>query len=292
MTRSIDEIREELTSGACISFLEKLERLEGDVMIHLSEEYRDCILSHQVVAPVSNRTGIKNIHGHEFLDFVLESEREFYGGLLSEGFRCCEFSEETQENEYLIPESEILAHFENFPQKPNQWPVFAKEKYASRLVMFEEPSKERSNTYVALTHRPDGPWPTYWSLNFEFSKSASYIWNGNGFQAANNNQPTFGNFATRRGENSDIDLIYFSHWPRGLANIAEQIAATYMKKTQAWNEVHFNTHAMKNLDLCETINLFLFYMLNWSPIPTKCNVSLTDMMRCRCQDLFFPTTYL
>ncbi len=29
MTRSIDEIREELTSGACISFLEKLERLEG-----------------------------------------------------------------------------------------------------------------------------------------------------------------------------------------------------------------------------------------------------------------------
>ena len=142
MTRSIDEIREELTSGACISFLEKLERLEGDVMIHLSEEYRDCILSHQVVAPVSNRTGIKNIHGYEFLDFVLESEREFYGGLLSEGFRCCEFSEETQENEYLIPESEILAHFENFPQKPNQWPVFAKEKYASRLVMFEEPSKE------------------------------------------------------------------------------------------------------------------------------------------------------
>ena len=51
-----------------------------------------------------------------FLDFVLESEREFYGGLLSEGFRCCEFSEETQENEYLIPESEILLILRNFPK--------------------------------------------------------------------------------------------------------------------------------------------------------------------------------
>ncbi len=30
-----------------------------------------------------------------------------------------------------------------------------RKSHASRLVMFE-PSKERSNTYVALTHRPDG----------------------------------------------------------------------------------------------------------------------------------------
>ena len=66
MTRSIDEIREELTSGACISFLEKLERLEGDVMIHLSEEYRDCILSHQVVAPVSTEQESKTSTGMNF----------------------------------------------------------------------------------------------------------------------------------------------------------------------------------------------------------------------------------
>jgi hypothetical protein len=246
MTRSIDEIREELTSDACISFLEKLEHLEGDVMVYLSEDHRDCILTHEMVVTVSNRAGIKNIHGHEFLDFVLESEREFYGGLLSEGFRCFELDENTQEQAYLITESELSAHFENFPQEPNHWPVFAKEIDSSKLVMFENPTVQRENTYIALTHRADKPWPTYWSLDLkESSNSKSNIWNGNGFQANNTNISTFGKFATRRGENADLDLIYFSHWPKGLGTIAEQMATTYMRKVQSWNNVHFNTYNMK-----------------------------------------------
>ena len=246
MTRSIDEIREELTSDACISFLDKLEHLEGDVMVYLFEEYRDCILSHEIVGAVANRAGIKNIHGHEFLDFVLDSEREFYGGLLSEGFRCFELDENTQEQAYLIPESELIAHFENFPQEPNHWPIFAKERDSSKLVMFEKPTVQRENTYIALTHRVDKPWPTYWSLDLkESSNSKSNIWNGNGFQANNTNSSTFGKFATRRSENADLDLIYFSHWPKGLATIAEQMATTYMRKVQSWNNVHFNTYNMK-----------------------------------------------
>ena len=112
--------------------------------------------------------------------------------------------------------------------------------------MFEKPTVQRANTYIALTHRVDKPWPTYWSLDLkESSNSKSNIWNGNGFQANNTNSSTFGKFATRRGENADIDLIYFSHWPKGLGTIAEQMATTYMKKVQSWNNVHFNTYNMK-----------------------------------------------
>lgn len=244
LTQSVGEIREKLTSDACKAFLDKLEELEGDVLIYLHEDYRECILKHPVLVQVKNRPGVMSLHGHKFLLFDQETQTKFYGSLLSEGFRCRGTVGESDQLDYLIPETQLVAHFQNHPQEPKHWPVFAKDIKSSKLVMFEEPSVQRYNTYVALTSKSDKPWPTYWSLNLNSSDSKNNIWNGNGFQSENTNTSTFGRFATRRGENADIDLIYFSHWPKGLATIAEQVASTYQKKVQSWNHFNINTHKM------------------------------------------------
>jgi hypothetical protein len=244
LTQSVDEIREKLTSDACKAFLAKLEELEGDVLIYLHEDYRECILKHPVLVQVKNRPGVMSLHSHKFLLFDQETQTKFYGSLLSEGFRCRGTVGESDQLDYLIPETQLVAHFQNHPQEPKHWPVFAKDIKSSKLVMFEEPSVQRYDTYVALTSRSDKAWPTYWSLNLNSSDPRNNIWNGNGFQSENTNTSTFGRFATRRGENADIDLIYFSHWPKGLATIAEQVASTYHKKVQSWNHFNINTHKM------------------------------------------------
>ena len=254
-------------------------------MIHLSEEYRDCILSHQVVAPVSNRTGIKNIHGHEFLVLYLRVKRILRRIALRRiQVLWIQWGNSRKWISYIWVWN--FSSFWEFPPKPNQWPVF-KGKYASRLVMFEEPSK--GFKHICCPHtQTRRPLANYWSLNFEFSKSG-----------------------VTYGTETDFKRRIIINWPSGILPRAEAKILILIwslftlakgtrkycganrcdlhEKNAGMERVHFNTHAMKRPDLCETINLFLFYMLNWSPIPTKCNVSLTDMMRCRCQDSFFPT---
>ena len=99
-----------------MAFLGKLEELQGDVLVYLHEDYRECILKHPVLLEVKNRPGVMSLHGHEFLIFVHENQNGFYGSLLSEGFRCRGTVDGSNQQEYLIRNQRSLLTLKIFPK--------------------------------------------------------------------------------------------------------------------------------------------------------------------------------
>jgi len=235
----------ETSHEAAKELLDSLLELEGDIITYLSPNFKNVILSLVEFQKESFRPGIRMINNTEFIELDLENPGLFYGSLLSAAFRGKKIVHDDEENEdeFLIPKNTFLAHLENYPQQKGYWPVFGiiidQDDQEQEMVMFEQPEGVRQNIHVAFTYRlrEDENWLTLWSVN---TSSKKENWLSNGFLPQNENkgnETRFPPFATRRTTHSDLDLVYFSHWPSALQNLCQELIETYAQNTRNWNRV-------------------------------------------------------
>ena len=236
----------ETSQDAAKELLGNLLQLEGDIITYLNPKFKNVILSLVEFQKNSLRPGFRMVNDIEFIELDAENPAVFYGSLLSAAFRGKKVIQNDEEEEFLIPKNTFLAHLENFPQQKGYWPVFGiiidSEGEKQEMVMFEEPHNIRENIHIAFTHRAreDEEWPTLWSVDTKNDN-----WSGNGFLPQNKDkgkETEFPSFATRRTTSSDLDLVYFSHWPQALQNLCERLMKNYTAKCKIWN-YNFNTES-------------------------------------------------